>query len=144
MLRAGEHEVEPSPISFRVPVRRQEGAHRVGRFVDGSFGLELELREGEREWGVGPPLECGAFSLQQFAELQASVARSACSNSRPSNHKWVMGDKVVVGEVVADTQALGERAVDSFVRLLCHSSRSVNTVWPRWLRLNTRLTTFTF
>ena len=44
--------------------------------------LEIELREGEREWGVGPPLECGAFSLQQFAELQASVARSACSNSR--------------------------------------------------------------
>ena len=107
--------------------------------------LELELREGEREWGVGPPLSVAAFSLQQFAELQASVARSACSNSwsfkqgacsnsfkqvwrvqlavwrvqlaaigGPSNHKWAMGDGVVVGEVVADTQALGKRWTLSF------------------------------
>ena len=72
----------------------------------------------------GASNKCGAFSLQQFAELQTSVARSACSNSRSfkqvwrvqlaaiggaSNHEWAMGDGVVVGEVVADTQALGKR-----------------------------------
>ena len=77
----------------------------------------------------GASNKCGAFSLQQFVELQTSVARSACSNSRsfkqvwrvqlaaiggPSNHKWAMGDGVVVGEVVADTQALGKRWTLSF------------------------------
>ena len=93
-----------------------------------ALDLELELREGELARGVGPPLKCGAFSLQQFGELQ-SVARSACSNSGSfkqvwrvqlaaiggaSNHEWAKGDGVVVGEVVADTQALGERWTHSF------------------------------
>ena len=99
VLRAGEHEVEPSPISFRVPVRRQEGAHRLGRSVDGSFGLGVGVaRRRACEWGVGPPLKC----------VQLAAIGGA------SNHEWAMGDGVVVGEVVADTQALGKRWTHSF------------------------------
>ena len=53
------------------------------------FGLGVGVaRRRAREWGVGPPLKC-----DQLAAIGGA-----------SNHEWAMGDGVVVGEVVADTQ----------------------------------------
>ena len=96
VLRAGEHEV--------VLVRRQEGAHPVGRSVDGGFGLGVGVaRRRACEWH-GTTTEvwlsvCShSWSFKQVWRVQLGGV---------SNHEWAVGVGVVDGKVLADTQVLG-------------------------------------
>ena len=65
-LRTGERGVEPCPIRYREPVRRQEGESSWA-FCGRWFWTRSSEKESLRV-GHGTPLKSGAFSLQQLAE----------------------------------------------------------------------------